>query len=139
MNPKKGIEFIPDSAQKQGIPEQDLKDIVTGYFTSLKNAIVNMEGVRIEMLGIGKLSLSVKRANKSINNKKRSLDTTEQIDSAIDILDKIERLQSAVEEKRKRNSDRKVIKRKARAINKFPSYEPSRNTPTGMEEPGTDT
>ena len=65
MYPKKSRELIPDYAKEQGIPEQDLEDMVNGYYKAIRTKLSALEYWNFRVRGLGDFRASRKKVVKA--------------------------------------------------------------------------
>lgn len=70
MRPKKIRDLIPEVAKEQGIPEQDMNDIISLYFKEVRSSLSNIDTQCIHMEGLGRFNLKGWRLKYAIRDKK---------------------------------------------------------------------
>ena len=61
MIPKKATDLIPEFAKKMGIPEQDAKDMIVGFWRTLREKQSNLEHFGYSIRGLGRSRASYKK------------------------------------------------------------------------------
>ena len=61
MIPKKATDLIPEFAKKMGIPEQDAKDMIVGFWRILREKQSNLEHFGYNIRGLGRSRASYKK------------------------------------------------------------------------------
>lgn len=66
MEPKKAKDYIPIQAGKEGIPEQDMADMVNGFWGKLNKVLSGPDEIRVLVNGMGYFQVSMKKLTRSM-------------------------------------------------------------------------
>ena len=139
MSPKKATDYIKDHAEGEQIPEQDMRDMVTGFYDGIKESMKNLVHPAIYLRGLGILKLRTFSLTKDKEALEKLINNGKSFSPNVDreLLDKM----IAILEKREKDYNKKVmmsdIKKDYKEWKKRIN-DTEGDTTTGMEEQGTD-
>jgi len=71
MKPRKAKEFIEEHAQNRGVPEEDMEDMIRGFYDAIRMHATNLEHINIRIAGIGNLKVRQRRVDEFIDHLQR--------------------------------------------------------------------
>jgi len=138
--PRDSRDYIPEQAKLENIPEQDLRDMIAGFYSDLKSRLKLMTHSNIEVNGLGYFRINRKKVEQGIRNELRIVNSPNfhfPKDSHWEQLDRLYKMQEEDQKELQRNKDIK-LERDNRKQNKREQHDTDRETETGMGEEGAD-
>ncbi len=133
MNPKKAKDLIPGYAKKQDIPEEHIKDMISGYYKEIRENLSGLVHISIDIPGLGALNATYKKLQKERDNIEKmpfKMFPTEQ--------DQLERVKKLIEWKEAEYRREDEVTEQKRAFRKKKRDEHPGNNSAGVEQQGTD-